>query len=167
MAHHVIFSAKNIIELAGFCDDSTLNELVKICPDKFTAEQLDEISMFLDTDVLDEAAERSGILPDDEEEDVDPYLNEDPIIIQSDDTLWMQNQRQSRHRGPGFLSLLLGAALVGLSSPQKETKHPGRCTGDCSNCPPHYGYRYGRWYYGHGHVHGCVFHGNRGGGGPD
>ena len=38
-----------------------------------------------------------------------------------------------------------------------------RCDGDCANCPPHYGYRYGRWYYGHGHTRGC----QRGGPGGD
>lgn len=40
-------------------------------------------------------------------------------------------------------------------------KHNGRCDGDCANCPSHYGYRYGRWYYGHDHVEGCEFGGNR------
>ena len=40
-------------------------------------------------------------------------------------------------------------------------KHNGRCNGNCANCPPHYGYRYGRWYYGHDHVEGCEFGGNR------
>ena len=43
-------------------------------------------------------------------------------------------------------------------------KHSGRCDGDCANCPPHYGYRYGRWYYGRCHQHGCQFGGNCGGG---
>ena len=46
-------------------------------------------------------------------------------------------------------------------------KHKGKCDGDCANCPPHYGYRYGRWYYGHDHVEGCEFGGNRCGGGRD
>ena len=37
-----------------------------------------------------------------------------------------------------------------------STKKKGRhCDGDCANCPAHYGYRYGRWYYGHGHQWGC------------
>lgn len=43
-------------------------------------------------------------------------------------------------------------------------KRGGRCNGDCRNCPPHYGYRYGRWYYGHGHTEGCEFGGNSGDG---
>ena len=38
----------------------------------------------------------------------------------------------------------------------------GKCNGDCDNCPDHYGYRYGRWYYGHGHQHGCERGGNGG-----
>lgn len=60
-------------------------------------------------------------------------------------------------------------AIIGLFSGLFGGKkgHNGRCNGDCANCPPHYGYRYGRWYYGHGHNHGCVFGGNKGGGGPD
>ena len=49
------------------------------------------------------------------------------------------------------------------SSPKK--KDTGRCDGDCANCPPHYGYRYGRWYYGKDHTEGCTRGGNRGGGG--
>ena len=46
-------------------------------------------------------------------------------------------------------------------------RHSGKCDGDCANCPPHYGYRYGRWYYGHSHIHGCEFGGNKGDGGRD
>ena len=43
------------------------------------------------------------------------------------------------------------------------SKKKGRyCDGDCDNCPAHYGYRYGRWYYGHGHMHGCERGGNGG-----
>lgn len=41
-------------------------------------------------------------------------------------------------------------------------KKGGHCDGDCANCPAHYGYRYGRWYYGHGHQWGCSRGGNGG-----
>lgn len=37
----------------------------------------------------------------------------------------------------------------------KKKKNSRYCDGDCDNCPAHYGYRYGRWYYGHGHQWGC------------
>lgn len=48
---------------------------------------------------------------------------------------------------------------------KEQIKQNGQCDGDCSHCPPHYGYRYGRWYYGHDHTYGCERGGNRGGGG--
>ena len=65
---------------------------------------------------------------------------------------------------------LLGtiAAITGIASDAShrldKKKHNGKCDGDCANCLPHYGYRYGRWYYGHSHMYGCEFGGNRGGG---
>jgi hypothetical protein len=49
----------------------------------------------------------------------------------------------------------------------KPQKHSGKCDGDCKNCPPHYGYRYGRWYYGHSHSEGCELGGNKCDGGRD
>ena len=72
-----------------------------------------------------------------------------------------------------FLSSLSSSPLGSRSyssgsirSSQKK-KHSGKCDGDCANCPPHYGYRYGRWYYGHSHSEGCVFGGNKCNGGRD
>ena len=53
------------------------------------------------------------------------------------------------------------------SSTSAPKRHSGRCDGDCAHCPPHYGYRHGRWYYGHDHVEGCVFGGNKCSGGRD
>ena len=44
----------------------------------------------------------------------------------------------------------------------KDAGHSRKCDGNCDQCPPHYGYRYGRWYYGHGHQHGCERGGNGG-----
>lgn len=63
---------------------------------------------------------------------------------------------QPVRKGPGFFATLLGLA----SNSGSRRTHPGRCTGDCANCPAHYGYCYGRWYYGHHHSHGCEFGGN-------
>ena len=55
----------------------------------------------------------------------------------------------------------LFAVLAGLFSGSGK-KHSHHCTGNCASCPPHYGYRYGRWYYGHGHQWGCELGGNGG-----
>ena len=59
------------------------------------------------------------------------------------------------------------AAAIGAASllDDRPKHHCGHCDGDCAHCPPHYGYRYGRWYYGHGHQYGCEFGGNKGDGG--
>ena len=57
------------------------------------------------------------------------------------------------------------AATIGATSLSNDSKHySGHCDGDCANCTPHYGYRYGRWYYGHGHQYGCELGGNKGDG---
>ena len=54
-------------------------------------------------------------------------------------------------------------SILGLfSSFAKSNKTSRYCDGDCLNCPPHHGKRYGRWYYGHGHTEGCERCGNGG-----
>ena len=57
--------------------------------------------------------------------------------------------------------------IVRNYKPERKKRHSGRCDGDCANCPAHYGYRYGRWYYGHSHTEGCEFGGNKCNGGRD
>ena len=81
------------------------------------------------------------------------------------DVLMPEEQRpqtvyQKPKMGLGFLAI---AAMIveGLSSFDKPKKS-NYCDGDCANCPPHYGGRYGRWYYGHGHQSGCERGGNGG-----
>ena len=66
----------------------------------------------------------------------------------------------------GTLAAIFAGASAGVSLAQGR-RHNRRCNGDCANCPPHYGYRYGRWYYGHDHDHGCEFGGNKGSGSMD
>jgi len=56
----------------------------------------------------------------------------------------------------------IAAAIYGTLRGLMPKKRPDRCDGDCDNCPPHHGYRYGRWYYGHGHQWGCTRGGNGG-----
>ena len=70
-------------------------------------------------------------------------------------------EEQSKPNRIGFFGAL--AALFSVFP--REEKHPhdnGRCDGNCDTCPAHFGYRYGRWYYGHGHQWGCEYGGNGG-----
>ena len=61
--------------------------------------------------------------------------------------------------GIGLLAAsLIADEILSIEKPQKSNY----CDGDCANCPSHYGYRYGRWYYGHGHQGGCERGGNGG-----
>ena len=68
--------------------------------------------------------------------------------------------KKRKAQNPGCLAALF-IALLRAPKNNPSRKHSGRCEGDCSKCPPHYGYRYGRWYYGHDHSEGCEFGGNR------
>ena len=72
-----------------------------------------------------------------------------------------EESRPPKKRGL-FATLFGVAAGINLAKGFNKRKHNGRCDGDCAHCPPHYGYRYGRWYYGHDHDHGCEFGGNKG-----
>ena len=79
-----------------------------------------------------------------------------------------------------FLVALLGGVILSEKEAQKKGgslsqhmhggnthvhtlhRHSNRCDGNCAVCPSHYGYRYGRWYYGKGHQRGCERGGNGG-----
>ena len=97
--------------------------------------------------------------------DIIPYM--DQVPEESKELLqtmleYEQLEKVSAQRNScaGLFTLLMGAQLLsGLAS---KNNHGHYCNGDCANCPPHYGYRYGRWYYGHGHQGGCERGGNGG-----
>lgn len=151
LAAGVQFTAEEICELVNCCNAAVMNALLENSLCAFTREQLEDLWGAVDDAVLEQTARRCRVKlfdDDEEEEDDEPEQAEFPP--------------PKRRREPklGFWTLL-GAALLGASG---NDRHGGRCTGDCAHCPPHFGYRYGRWYYGHGHVYGCEFGGNRGDG---
>ena len=131
---------------------------------KFSTEQLEEMgrddSLFLVDDI-----NRIINMPDSEIEELGRAAQEAANNI--DNAINQMEQNRKRQRRAKFWGILLGIGAGLANGSKKKRKHDGHCDGDCANCPPHYGYRYGRWYYGHGHNHGCVFGGNKGGGGPD
>lgn len=155
LVYGVQFTPEEIYELADCCSTSTMNELLKSAKCAFTQEQLEDLWGIVDDDVLELAAKRNHVTlfaeneTEDSAEENELFFDE---AVQGESKL-------------GFFSKL--GLILGISSilGGKTKKHPGHCTGDCANCPPHYGYRYGRWYYGHDHTHGCEFGGNKCGGG--
>jgi len=147
MQNGIRFTPAEIIELAGCVTEEVLHDTIRSHHGQFNAEQYEELEGFcFDEDLLESVAKAGGI-----KRDIDELPFEPEIVI-----------AQPVRRGPGFLATLLGIAADVSHKPS----HPGRCTGDCANCPDHYGYRYGRWYYGQHHSHGCEFGGNDGSGSP-
>ena len=141
MQNGIRFTPAEIIELGGCLTEEVFNEAIRSCRGQFTAEQYEELEgLCFDEDLLETVAKAGGI-----RREIDDPPFEPGIVL-----------AQPARKGPGFFATLLGLA----SNADSRRTHPGRCTGDCANCPAHYGYRYGRWYYGHHHSHGCEFGGN-------
>ena len=146
----VRFSAEEILQLDGTVPGSMIGKLAMDARDPLSAEDLDDISYLLSDADVEKVARKHGI-----------------TIMEEEDDCWEEPVPQRKRSGIGFFgALFLGLSLLG-GNPKSKKKHNGHCDGDCANCPPHYGYRYGRWYYGHHHHYGCQFGGNHGGGGLD
>ena len=133
------FTEEDVLTLLpNLPDEESIDQLINSTDAIFTENGLNELCDYgVDESLIRDISLRSGIPyadPDEPDEEV-------PI-------------REAQPKEPGlFSAILMGMVLV--SSP--KPKSTGRCTGDCAHCPPHYGYRYGRWYYGHGHIEGCEF----------
>lgn len=145
LAGGVRFSVDEVMELASMVEKPTLTRLVDTTTEPFSKEQLEELYMLIDDDVFERVSKRNkiDIFADDEEYD-EAFIEETP------------------EPKLGFFTKLGLAIGVASALDKGQKKHNGRCNGDCAHCPPHYGYRYGRWYYGHHHQHGCEFGGNKG-----
>lgn len=167
------FSGSDLVEFACINDKELATAAVRNSAERLTAEDMESLYGEIDDEVIIEICKRRNILlPEDlreeeEYEDEEEEIEEEPLEeadICIDD--FVQKPPAPKLGFFGTLAAILTGVSAGLSSNQGR-RHNGRCNGDCANCPPHYGYRYGRWYYGHDHVHGCEFGGNRGSGSMD
>jgi len=174
----VQFSVDETLELAELVDATLIADIVEAEKLELTHDQVDDLSYSLDKAAISRIAKVCGIELDADGHVIHPVTEEDLAFAQLVENVQildnMIQQEEARRRAkPGFGTFLLAAlAAFGRSSSTKNKRnrtrpHSGRCDGDCANCPPHYGYRYGRWYYGRHHQYGCQYGGNRGGGGLD
>lgn len=144
----VAFSAENIMDLMDCCDKATMNQLLATAKCNFTQEQLEDFWGSVDDEVLERTARKNCV-----------------TLFEDEDTEWDDEPWEWEPEPVSTPKLGFWAALgLGGHFSQKKRGHSGRCNGDCAHCPPHYGYRYGRWYYGHSHSYGCEFGGNHGDG---
>ena len=164
------FSGSDLIEFACINDKELATAAVRNSAGRLTAEDMEYLYGEIDDEVIIEICKQRSIpLPEDlregEEFEEPEEIEEDEPLEEVD--IYMDNFYPPLKR-PGFFATLFGViAGVTMSNGSKQHQHNGRCNGDCTHCPPHYGYRYGRWYYGHDHVHGCEFGGNKGSGSMD
>ena len=150
----VRFTPEQVLEMVPTVDKPFLNKLAEQTDGTFSREQLEEIDLLID----DASFQR---------------ISHQAKVNTWGDESAAQKQEQDQHRLPkkkkkvDLLSALAALAAGAALADREKEKHNGHCDGNCANCPPHYGYRYGRWYYGKGHQYGCEFGGNKGDGTPE
>lgn len=166
------FSGSDLVEFACINDKELATAAVRNSAERLTAEDMEYLYGEIDDEVIVEICNQRNIpLPEDlreeEYEDDEEDIEDEPleeVDVYIDD--FIPDPPAPKLGFFGTLAAIFAGISAGASSNQGK-RHNGRCNGDCANCPPHYGYRYGRWYYGHDHVHGCEFGGNKGSGGMD
>jgi len=159
LAAGVRFLPEHILEMTILIDKPVLSKAAESVSGTFDREQLEEIHMLIEDSSFNRIANKAkiDIFADDEPEEEEAEYDEPEYY-----------EPAPQKKGFGLFGTLFAIlAAFGSVSSSKKKGHNGRCNGDCANCLPHYGYRYGRWYYGHDHVHGCEFGGNRGSGSMD
>ena len=151
----VRFTPEQTLELTGVIDETTVGRMAETAAQPFSREQLEEINMLIDDEIFSRISKKAGI-----------DIFEDENTETNETTEEYLDYPEEKPAKIGFFTKLMAVIGAGGDMDSHTThKHNGRCNGDCAHCPPHYGYRYGRWYYGHGHQYGCEFGGNKGDGG--
>lgn len=151
LAAGVRFTPDQVLEMMGTVEESVLSKIAERTDVPFDREQLEEIYMMIDDASFQRISRRAKINVFDDE----PAAYEQPEQVQ-----YILPKKKKVGLFTALAAFAAGSTLAG----QVRKKHDGHCDGDCANCPPHYGYRYGRWYYGKGHQYGCEFGGNKGDG---
>lgn len=172
VAAQLAFSGSDLVEFACINDKELATAAVRNSAGRLTAEDMEYLYGEIDDEVIIEICKQQNlVLPEDLREE-EEYEDEEPEEIEEEEPLEEVDIYVDDYYPPpkrhGFFATLFGViAGVDMAKGSNQHRHNGRCNGDCANCPPHYGYRYGRWYYGHDHVHGCEFGGNKGSGSMD
>lgn len=169
------FSASDLIEFLCINDKALATAALYNSVGRLSSADMEDLyGIAEDDDIIKNCTIGNLTLPEDlqEEEEYDDEeeeIEEEPLELEEVDSYIDDFVTEPPSPKLGFfgaLTAILAGSDAGTFSNQGK-RHNGRCNGDCANCPPHYGYRYGRWYYGHDHVHGCEFGGNKGSGSMD
>ena len=173
VAAQLAFSGSDLVEFACINDKDLATAAVRNSAARLTAEDMEYLYGEIDDEVIIEICKQQNlVLPEDlreegeYEEEESEEIEEEPL---EEVNIYVDDFVDEKPKKLGFFRTLAAilSASQGIDNMNRPQRHNGRCNGDCANCPPHYGYRYGRWYYGHDHVHGCEFGGNKGSGSMD
>ena len=163
------FSGDNIdgMFFMGFDKELSMKALMNSV-ENLTTEDIENLSLYVEEEILVEICKQQKIpIPEEFIEEPD-YIEEsdyiDDIVRIIENVCVEPPNPKPQKLGFGDYLLAMAIALGKTANSNSSKRHQGKCNGDCANCPPHYGYRYGRRYYGKGHVRGCQFGGNRGDG---
>ena len=152
----VKFSGTDLVTFMDFCDEKLVEKAVSNSAERLTAYDMKELCGFINDDIIIGICKARKIALPEELREWDDF-NEAEI---KDKEPWIYEEPKKTSFWADFLAVFGVTAFV--SGVKNRRQHNGHCNGDCANCPPHYGYRYGRWYYGHHHQYGCEFDGNKG-----
>ena len=141
------FTEEEVLRLLDrICDDELMDKIAGSTDAKFTKDGLNRLcDCGIAEEIVEKISRQSGIPyqnPDDWDDDDAPEDGAASVDTAQDDEellslLYLQLQKRKKQKKPSLLKILLG------EDREKQVDEP------------HYGYRYGRWYYGRGHTYGC------------
>ena len=141
------FTPEQITELTDYVSEKALSEAVMKAKEPFTPEQVSDLLYYVDDGALSKAVKNTkGKFTKEQREE----LEESGFCFSNgifEDTDSGKESRETVHEFGG--GCLLGLLGIFLGSSKKEDGS------SCHDSAPHYGYRYGRWYYGNDHSYGC------------
>lgn len=170
----VSFSFANVCDLDGSVSSSILDDAARSIRERVAEQKLADLEGVVADEVYIELLHRNGYKTEDEKEEEREAALERQEQLEWEAELERATQPVQPARRSGPRMGILGALFHMFAISEDETQRTGksawktltagrsrRCGGDCTHCPPHYGYREGRWYYGHHHSYGCELGGNK------
>ena len=141
------FTPEQVSDLLYYVDEDALSKAVRSTKEPFTPEQVTELIDYVDDGALSKAVKNTkGKFTKEQREELEDsgFCFSNGIF---EDTDGGKESRETVHEFGG--GCLLGLLGIFLGSSKKEDGS------SCHDSAPHYGYRYGRWYYGNDHSYGC------------
>lgn len=156
--------ARRIEKLNEFGNSEAVSEVIMCMPTSELEDALYNRAVKTGVRFTEKQLENMGHVEHQLKNALDNFLTDDQIdqfVANAEAIVDNYEQEKKAQKRIGFWGTIIGI-LSGMNQTSSNHAHSHKCNGDCANCPPHYGYRYGRWYYGHGHQYGCERGGNGG-----